>query len=216
MTGFPRSRGVRITSAPASKLSPCGSIAPAFFSNPSTAIIPPSLLPNPTSKKGASSTKNMPSYPGTSVSWNPGRFRATCRRGSPSSAFRRLLTLILLALCMRRSRWRSARRNYLQRVDFQIAALRYPGAPEKVYQTTWEKFHEEMLAGKQSGFQLHRSLPRIDSLLALRSLSNTVPRMAAVLSFVRRHMRWNMSGSGTPQVFATLGRPASGRRGIYI
>lgn len=82
----------------------------------------------------------------------------------------------------------SARRDYLQRVDFQIAAVRYPGAQEKMYRRTWDSFNEEMLASDAFGGQLHRGVARADS---LRSIPDSVARMAAVLAYVRAHMRWN-------------------------
>lgn len=85
----------------------------------------------------------------------------------------------------------SARRDYLQRIDFQIAAIRYPGQAEKTFRTSWDKLNEEMLDNDAFGAQLHKNIPHADSLdVQLRALTDSTARMAAVLGYVRRSMTW--------------------------
>jgi hypothetical protein len=47
------------------------------------------------------------------------------------------------------------------------------------------------MASEEFGGQLHRGLPHADSVVGWRDVPDTLARMAFVLDFVRRHMRWN-------------------------
>jgi hypothetical protein len=86
----------------------------------------------------------------------------------------------------------SARQDYLQHIDFQISAIRYPGQAERVFRSTWEKLNEEMLQSDVFGSQLHRNIPHTDSLEAmLKGLRDSTARMAAVFAYVRRNMEWD-------------------------
>jgi hypothetical protein len=86
----------------------------------------------------------------------------------------------------------SARRDYLQHIDFQLSAIRVPGEPDHSYRNTWPQLCQELLDNDDFGGQLHRNVPHTKDLdLALSSLTDSLARMGAVYNYVRDHMDYN-------------------------
>ncbi len=82
--------------------------------------------------------------------------------------------------------------DYLQRVAFQLSAIRVPGEPEKTFRTTWTKLNDELLESDEFGAQLHKNIPHTDSLdVALSLLKDSTAKMGVIYDYVRRHMDWN-------------------------
>lgn len=48
-------------------------------------------------------------------------------------------------------------RNHITRIEFQLSALKYPGAPVKPVMSTWEKFGEELLKHEHFGVDLDKN-----------------------------------------------------------
>jgi hypothetical protein len=86
----------------------------------------------------------------------------------------------------------SARRDFLQHIDFQLAGIEAPGHPYVSYRSDWLKLNEELLRSDHFGAQLHKDIPHTGSLdLQLATLKDSVARMSAVYDYVRRHMNWD-------------------------
>jgi hypothetical protein len=84
----------------------------------------------------------------------------------------------------------TARRDYLQRVDFQLSSTNFPGQGTRVFHADWGKNADELLANDYFGGQLEK-IPHTDSLDArLAGVTDPVARMAAVYEYVRRNMTW--------------------------
>lgn len=93
---------------------------------------------------------------------------------------------------LREEPYMSARRDFLQHIDFQLAGIQPPGGPYKSYRTDWLKLNQELLESDRFGTQLHKNIPHTDALdRQLSALTDSVARMSAVYDYVRQHMDWD-------------------------
>lgn len=88
----------------------------------------------------------------------------------------------------------SAPRDYLQRLEFQLAGIRLPNEPYHSYQSNWPALNQSLLNSQYFGSQLHRNIPHTQALdQQLTTLKDSVARMSAVYEYVRQHMNWDGS-----------------------
>lgn len=84
-----------------------------------------------------------------------------------------------------------ARRDYLQKVIFQLSKYGSYGYQKK-YMTSWDELGRELLMASEFGSQLNKSIPGTDDFIKLAKLLLTPEdKMKAVFNFVRNNMSWN-------------------------
>ncbi len=83
-------------------------------------------------------------------------------------------------------------KDYYQRVDFQLAAIRPTGVPEISYRGSWAKLNEEILEWESFGGQLRKNMPGMESLkTALKLTSGEKNKIKLIYSYVQKNMEWN-------------------------
>ena len=82
-----------------------------------------------------------------------------------------------------------AERDYLQRVNFQLAGINRYGTQAK-YTTTWKQLAQELLTEKYFGTQINKELPGVAKELWLLKAS-AFEKMKAIHNYVRSTMGWN-------------------------
>lgn len=83
-----------------------------------------------------------------------------------------------------------ARRDYLQRVEFQLAG--YIGAfDKKKYMTSWAEVIRELNNSPELAGQLNKNLDGTEDFIKLAKQLPPLERMDAVYNFVRKNMSWN-------------------------
>jgi len=101
---------------------------------------------------------------------------------------------------LRNEPYMDARKDYLQRVTFQLAAYNNVSAdpfsqlsPTKTkYSATWQQVIEEMIANKSFGGQLSKNLDGNDEFIKqVKASSSNAEKVKLVLNYVRGHMSWN-------------------------
>jgi len=93
---------------------------------------------------------------------------------------------------LREEPYMSAPRDYMQHIDFQLAAINIPGEPTHTFNTNWPKLNETMLENEDFGGQLHKNVPHTKALDAhLTNIKDSSARMSIVYNYVRQNMDWN-------------------------
>jgi hypothetical protein len=88
----------------------------------------------------------------------------------------------------------SAPRDYLQRLEFQLAGYRFPDEPYHSLRSNWANLNEELLKSDYFGAQLHKNIPHTKALdQQLATIKDSAARMSAVYDYVRQHMNWDGS-----------------------
>jgi hypothetical protein len=82
-----------------------------------------------------------------------------------------------------------AERDYLQRVNFQLAGINRYGTQAK-YTTTWKQLAQELLTEKYFGSQINKELPGVAKELWMLKAS-AFEKMKAIHNYVRSTMGWN-------------------------
>ncbi len=86
----------------------------------------------------------------------------------------------------------SGYRDYLQRVDFQLAAINVPGESTISYTTTWDKLSEELTESEAFGKQLRRNVSGTSALKTLlKDEKDDRKKMDIIYKFVQSNMSWN-------------------------
>ena len=101
---------------------------------------------------------------------------------------------------LRNEPFMDARKDYLQRVTFQLAAYNNVSAdpfsqlsPTKTkYSATWQQVIEEMINSKSFGGQLSKNLDGNEEFMkGVKASNSSAEKMKLVLNHVRAHMSWN-------------------------
>lgn len=93
----------------------------------------------------------------------------------------------------------SAPKDYLQRVEFKLSSVTFPGQGERIFNTSWEKLNDDLVRQDNFGAQLHKSIPHTDDLdkqLAALGKEDSINRMNSVYNYVRQHMEHVEGASG--------------------
>ncbi|MGZ5252806.1 MAG: DUF3857 domain-containing protein [Flavitalea sp.] len=83
-----------------------------------------------------------------------------------------------------------ARKDYLQRVDFQLAAVAQNNYKKK-YMSSWKDVIRELNHDQRFGTQLNKSLEGSSDFLKLAKIAPPFERMKMVLDYVKRQMSWD-------------------------
>lgn len=85
-----------------------------------------------------------------------------------------------------------ARRDYLQKVIFQLSGYNNGGPFKSKYMTSWDEVGRELMTSPEFGAQLTKNIPGTSAFIAaVKLLPTAEDRMKAVFNYVRSNMRWN-------------------------
>ena len=85
----------------------------------------------------------------------------------------------------------SGKKDYLQRIDFQLQSINAPGYNEEI-RTTWPKIITELQEDEDFGVALKKNLRGIDDILTtVKPMEKTSERIRAIYNYVQRNMKWN-------------------------
>ena len=92
---------------------------------------------------------------------------------------------------LREEAYMDARKDYLQKVIFQLSGYKSHDADKNEFMSSWEAVNTELLKYDEFGEQLKKNV-RIDELTSmLSSLNTAAEKMNVVYNYVRRNMTWN-------------------------
>lgn len=85
-----------------------------------------------------------------------------------------------------------ARRDYIQRVAFQLSGYGTGNFDKRKYMTSWDELTKELLNSTELGVQLTKDLPGTGDFVKLVKLNvSSVEKMKLVYNYVRSNMVWN-------------------------
>ncbi|MBC7827180.1 MAG: DUF3857 domain-containing protein [Chitinophagaceae bacterium] len=85
-----------------------------------------------------------------------------------------------------------ARRDYIQRVAFQLSGYGTGNFDKKKYMTSWDELTKELLNSSNLGVQLSKDLTGTDDFLKLAKLNTSqIEKMTLIYNYVRSNMVWN-------------------------
>lgn len=87
----------------------------------------------------------------------------------------------------------SNRHDYVQRVDFDLAAIKIPGENTINVRSTWPKIAEELSQNEWFGEQLRKNVPGTSSAIKelLKSETDIDKKIQLIYSYVQSQMSWN-------------------------
>jgi hypothetical protein len=86
----------------------------------------------------------------------------------------------------------TAVRDYLTKIEFELASVKMPGQIEKPFTNNWQTINATLLTSESFGLQLNRGSFLKNDLAAITSrVTDPAQRIAAVYEYVRRTMKWN-------------------------
>ena len=85
-----------------------------------------------------------------------------------------------------------ARKDYLQKVTFQLSGLGMGGSNKKKYTTSWEEVTRELMMEENFGAQLNKNIGGTDDFIKqIKTLALPEEKMKGVFNYVRNNMVWN-------------------------
>ena len=85
-----------------------------------------------------------------------------------------------------------ARKDYLQKVIFQLSGLGMGGSNKKKYTTSWEEVTRELMMEENFGAQLNKNIGGTDDFIKqIKTLALPEEKMKGVFNYVRNNMVWN-------------------------
>ena len=85
-----------------------------------------------------------------------------------------------------------ARKDYLQRVIFQLSGFASRGSDKRNVMTTWSELTKELINTQELGSQISKDLPGTDNFINLvKPNPSALEKMKLVLNYVRKNMTWN-------------------------
>ena len=84
-----------------------------------------------------------------------------------------------------------ARKDYIQRVAFQLSGYGTGNFDKKKYMTSWDEVTKELLNSPELGLQINKDLPGVGEFIkTVKSQSSQFEKMRLVLDYVRENMSW--------------------------
>lgn len=85
-----------------------------------------------------------------------------------------------------------ARRDYLQKVIFQLSGYGAGRFGQKKYMTSWDEVTRELLMSGEFGSQLNKNITGTDEFIKqVKSLGSAEEKMKTVFNYIRANMNWN-------------------------
>lgn len=85
-----------------------------------------------------------------------------------------------------------ARKDYLQRVTFQLSAYNNGGFGRQKYMTSWDEVTRELNSAPYFGSQIGKSISGTEVFIAqMKALSSPLEKMSRIYNYTRNYMNWN-------------------------
>jgi Domain of Unknown Function with PDB structure (DUF3857) len=85
-----------------------------------------------------------------------------------------------------------ARRDYVQKIIFQLSGFSRNGSDKSRYMTSWEEVSRELNSSAEFGGQLDKNISGTEDFMKLvKAMNSPEERMKAVFNYVRSNMVWN-------------------------
>ena len=85
-----------------------------------------------------------------------------------------------------------ARRDYTQRVMFQLSGYGSGSSNKRKYMTSWDELTRELLKSPDLGLQIGKDIPGTDDFVKLVKMNSSPnEKMRLILNYVRKNMTWN-------------------------
>ena len=85
-----------------------------------------------------------------------------------------------------------ARRDYLQKVVFQLSSYGSSGFDRRNYMTSWDEVTRELMQSTEFGNQLGKNIPGTDDFMKqAKTLSSPEEKMKLIFNYVRSNVKWN-------------------------
>ncbi|MGV3765882.1 MAG: DUF3857 domain-containing protein [Chitinophagaceae bacterium] len=93
---------------------------------------------------------------------------------------------------LRSEPYMAAPKDYLQRVEFQLASIQVPMQPIIPVLSTWEKLCSELMADENFGVQLRKNI-KVPQEMAeqLKSIKSSTEKLRILHDYVRNNFEWN-------------------------
>ncbi len=101
---------------------------------------------------------------------------------------------------LRDEAYMDARKDYLQRVTFQLSAYNNGGFGRQKYMTSWDEVTRELNAAAYFGNQVGKSISGTEAFIEqMKALSSPLEKMGRIYNYTRNYMTWNgFYGYGSP------------------
>lgn len=92
-----------------------------------------------------------------------------------------------------------ARKDYLQRVTFQMSAYNNSGFGKQKYMTSWDEVTRELNTAPYFGAQIGKRISGTEAFIEqMKAVPSSLERMRRIYNYTRNYMRWNgYNGHGT-------------------
>jgi len=85
-----------------------------------------------------------------------------------------------------------ARKDYLQRVTFQLSAYNNGGFGRQKYMTSWDEVTRELNSAPYFGSQIGKNISGTEAFIAqMKALSSPIEKMTRIYNYTRNYMNWN-------------------------
>jgi len=81
--------------------------------------------------------------------------------------------------------------NYLFKVNFELATVKYPNSALENYAKTWESVNKELITNPDFGGQLSTNLPNELVPGIIQGLTSEEQKTAAIFHYVQNNIKWN-------------------------
>lgn len=100
---------------------------------------------------------------------------------------------------LREEPYMDARKDYLQRVNFQLSAYNNSGFGKQKYMTSWDEVTRELNGATYFGSQIGKNISGTEDFIAqMKALSSPMEKMKRVYNYTRNYMTWDrFYGIGT-------------------
>jgi transglutaminase-like putative cysteine protease len=93
---------------------------------------------------------------------------------------------------LREEPFMTTREDYLAKISFQLARVKWPEEAPREYMTSWEKLAEELLAHESFGGQIDRhKVLREQAQTLVAGIASPEQKLRAIYDYVRATMTWN-------------------------
>lgn len=93
---------------------------------------------------------------------------------------------------LRDEAYMDARKDYLQRVTFQLSAFNNGGFGKQKYMTSWNEVTRELNTDQGFGNQIGKSINGTEAFIEqMKALSSPLEKMSRIYNYTRNYMTWN-------------------------
>lgn len=92
---------------------------------------------------------------------------------------------------LRNEPYMDARKDYIQKVIFQLSGYKGSGNDKKEYMTSWDAVNREMYNATEFGIQLRKNISASELMNQVKLLAAPEEKMKTVYDYVRNYMNWN-------------------------